>query len=229
MEFVGARRSMSNMKITKLAHSCMIIEKSSKESSQVLIVDPGNYADYSTIEPFVGRAVGLIITHVHGDHFYRESVDKILAAKPDIKIYSTGQVAAVLPQAIAATAGQVVEVGDFTVAFFGGTHASMFNSVPDENIGILVDGKLSYPGDSFDVPPSTPEVAAIPIGGPWSNTSMAVEYLVKVAPTQFGFNIHDAHYNEAGFRSVEGFAHSMQKKYPEIAYRRIHDGESFDI
>jgi len=210
------------VKITKLPHACFVIE----EGDAALIVDPGNYVDYERdLAPFADRAVGLVLTHVHGDHFFAEHVEKLLAARPGLPVVTTSDVAAKVPGAtVWPGVGKSNQIGPFHLEFFGGLHHQVGAFPQDENFGIVVDGVLAYPGDSYDVPPTRPAVVAIPTGGPWARTVEAVAYLGAVKPTAFGFGVHDVHLSEQGQQMTAAF---MGRSGSD--YRYLPVGESVEV
>jgi L-ascorbate metabolism protein UlaG (beta-lactamase superfamily) len=214
------------VKITKLPHACLVVE----QDGAALLVDPGSYVDYERdLAPFVGRAVGVVVTHVHGDHFSPDHIAKILAARPGLPVVATSDVAAQLPGAtVWPGAGGSVEIGPFHVDFFGGLHHDVGRPTRDENFGIVVNGLLAYPGDSYDVPPTTPAVLAIPTGGPWARTLDAIAYLAAVRPTAFGFGVHDIHLSEVGQQMTAGFM-GRGKAATGSDYRYVPVGGSFEV
>ena len=212
------------MKITKLPHACFVLE----QDDAALLVDPGSYVDHDRdLAPFVGRAVGVLVTHVHGDHFAPATLEKILAARPGLPVVATSDVAAAVPGATTWPGpGGSVEIGPFHVEFFGGLHHEVGSAARDENFGIVVNGLLAYPGDSYDVPPVTPAVLAVPTGGPWARTVDAIAYLAAVRPTAFGFGVHDIHLSELGQQMTASF---MGRAQAAAEYRYVPVGESFEV
>lgn len=211
------------MKVTKLPHACFVVE----QDGAALLVDPGNYVDYERdLAPVVGDAVGLVVTHVHADHFFPAHIDRILASRPGLPVVTTSDVA---PQVAGATvwpgAGQGVDLGPFHLTFFGGRHVPVGQAPPAENFGIVVDGLFAYPGDSYDLPPAPPAVLAVPTGGPWARTVDAVGYLAAAAPTAFGFGVHDVHLSELGQQMTTAFMGGAAG----TDYRYVAVGESFRI
>jgi probable F420-dependent oxidoreductase len=75
-----------------------------------------------------------------------------------------------------------VTVGDFTLRFFGGTHAVIHSSIPTiENVGVLVNEELYYPGDSYAVPEGIEvDTLAAPLGAPWLKIGEAMDYVLAV-------------------------------------------------
>lgn len=211
------------MKVTKLPHSCFVVER----DGATLLVDPGNYVDYDRdLAPFVGDAVGVLVTHVHADHFFPAHVEKLLAARPGLPVVATSDVAGRVPGAtVWPGTAQGVDLGPFHVEFFGGRHVQVTDAPPDENFGIVVDGLLAYPGDSYELPPAPPAVLAVPTGGPWARTIDAARYLATVRPTAFGFGVHDVHLSELGQQMTATFL----GRVPGTAYRYVPVGSSVEI
>lgn len=74
------------MKITKLEHSGIALEK----SGETLLCDP---VEIQEKLPDFNNVVAIIITHKHGDHFQPEVIMKILAQNPNaLAIPSTHQI-----------------------------------------------------------------------------------------------------------------------------------------
>ncbi len=85
-----------------------------------------------------------------------------------------------------------MEVGAFTLRFFGGTHAVIHSSIPTiDNVGVLVNDTFYYPGDSYAVPEGV-EVGtlAAPLGAPWLKIGDAIDYVLAVKPRR-AFGTHD--------------------------------------
>jgi L-ascorbate metabolism protein UlaG (beta-lactamase superfamily) len=166
------------MKLTKLEHACLVLAK----GSATLVIDPGSF----TI-PLVETTgiVAIVITHEHADHWTPEHLDHILKGSPDATIYGPAGVAA------AAAAydvhvvhdGDVVTAGPVTLAVHGVRHAVIHESLPVvDNVGVLVDDALYYPGDSFTVPPVPVDTLAAPAGAPWLKIAEAMDFVDAVAP-----------------------------------------------
>ena len=214
------------MKITKLPHACLVLE----QGDAALIVDPGSYVDYERdLAPFVGRAAGLVLTHVHADHYFPAHVERLLAARPGLPVVTTSDVAGAIPGAtVWPGAGLGLDVGPFHLEFFGGRHHQVGEAPPDENFGIVVDGLLAYPGDSYDVPPAPPAVLAVPTGGPWARTTDAGAYLAAVRPTGFGFGVHDVHLSELGQQMTAAFMGRATAR-TGAEYRYLPVGDSVEV
>jgi len=174
------------MKITKREHSCQIIET----GGAALIIDPGAFT--LPLGDIMG-VVAIVITHEHEDHWTPGHLDAIREMNPDVRILGPAGVAAAAseyPIEVVAP-GDTVEIEPFTLAFFGGKHAVIHESIPViDNVGVLVNGSVYYAGDSYALPGVPVDVLAVPIGAPWLKIGEAMDYVLAVAPKR-SFPIHD--------------------------------------
>lgn len=175
------------MDITKYKHACFIVTK----DDQSLVVDPGNFSDDFTAPDHVAAVV---ITHEHADHLDQDHLAAIAAKNPDAVVYGpqtvTDQVTSLKTQTVAP--GDTVQAGPFTLRFFGGGHAVIHESMPPmQNVGVMIDSRLYYPGDSLFVPDEAVEILAAPAAAPWMKIGEAIDFLQAVKPT-FAFPTHDA-------------------------------------
>lgn len=187
------------MKITKYEHSCLDIEQDGKR----LLIDPGVV---TTSIPDYNDIAAVLVTHMHADHLDKEKLLAIHAQNPDSPIYTVQAVADELKDSlplIIVTAEQVITAGPFQLEFTGGQHAVIHASVPiTDNVGVTVNGKLYYPGDSFSVPNIPVDILAIPISAPWLKVAEAMDFITALKP-RIAFPVHDALLSDFG-RSVSG-------------------------
>lgn len=182
------------MKITKYEHSCLVLEQDNKR----LIIDPGvvtkTLKDYS-------NTVAILVTHVHADHFDLSNIRKILAQNPNAPLYTVPAVAGELPvdiKPIIVSGGQKLEVGPFNLEFAGGEHAIIHKDTPTtDNVGVTVNNKFYYSGDSLSIPHAPIEILAVPITAPWLKISDAMDFIATIKPKQI-FAVHDALLSEFG-------------------------------
>ena len=175
------------MKITKHEHSCQVIEA----GGATLVIDPGAYT--VPIDDITDVAA-IVITHEHADHWTADHLDAIRELSPDARILGPAGVAAAASayDVEAVAAGDTVEVGPFTLTFFGGKHAVIHESIPViDNLGVLVNGSLYYGGDSYTVPDVSVEVLAVPIGAPWLKIGEAMDYVAAITPRR-AYPVHEA-------------------------------------
>jgi L-ascorbate metabolism protein UlaG (beta-lactamase superfamily) len=181
------------MKVTKLEHAALLVETAGK----TLIIDPGNLTTPIT-EP--GNAVAIVITHEHPDHWTPEQLTRIFAKNPGIPIFGPAGVAAAAAdfEVTVVADGATVEIGPFTLQFFGEKHAVIHESLPvPDNVGVLVNGALFYPGDAFTVPDAAVPLLAVPSAAPWLKVGEAMDYLAAVKAAHV-FPTHDMVLSAAG-------------------------------
>jgi L-ascorbate metabolism protein UlaG (beta-lactamase superfamily) len=174
------------MKLTKHEHANLVIEK----AGETLVVDPGAFTTPMTE---LRGVVAIVITHEHPDHWTPEQLDRILTMNPDARIYGPQGVAiaaSAYPVTVV-TAGDQIAVGGFDLKFFGERHAVIHSSVPViDNVGVMVDDILFYPGDAFTVPSAPVAVLAVPSGAPWLKIGDVMDYVEAVAPKR-SFPVHE--------------------------------------
>ena len=182
------------MRLTKLEHASLILEDSGKK----LFIDPGSY---TTAITEAAQTVAIVITHEHADHWTPEQIDRILSKNPDARIFGPAGVAAAAAghQVEVVKAGDQIEVGPFTLRFFGEKHAVIHQSIPIiDNVGVLVNGTVYYGGDSYTVPDGVDvDVHAVPAGAPWLKIGDVMDYVLAVKPRRT-FPTHEMTLSKAG-------------------------------
>lgn len=175
------------MRVTKFEHASLRID----QNGETLLIDPGSFTaplhDLSAL-------VGVVITHEHPDHWTPEHLDRILRAAPGTPIFGPAGVAQAAEgyEITIVAPGETRTVGEFTLRFFGGTHEVIHSSLPVvENVGVLVNDQLYYPGDSYAVPEGVSvDTLAAPLGAPWLKVGEAMDYVLAVNPRR-AFGTHD--------------------------------------
>lgn len=187
------------MKLTNYEHACFTLEKEGK----LLVVDPGTYTtDLGALED----VVAIVVTHEHPDHFDPNALGALIAHSPQAVIYGhehiTRQFGDTLPHQ-AVEVGTTVDVGPFNLQFLGGEHAVIYADYPTiPNLGVLVDGSLYYPGDSFALPDRPIDTLALPVSAPWLKLSESIDFLRAVKP-RLAFPTHDAILSATGKQLVD--------------------------
>jgi hypothetical protein len=98
--------------------------------------------------------------------------------------------------------------------------------VPD-NVGVLVNDELYYPGDSYTVPDATVATLAAPIGAPWLKIGDAMDFVLAVAPDR-AFYAHDMTLSVAGKEMhVERLKWATEQG--EGTFHALDVGESLDL
>lgn len=204
------------MLLTKYQHACFTVE----ENGQVLVVDPGNF---TTNFKVTNNIVGIVITHEHADHFDPDILAAIYDKNPDSLLISLSTIVEKMPdhKSQVVTVGDKVSVGPFNLEFFGGMHAQIHPAIPlIDNLGVLINEKLYYPGDSFALPARPVDVLALPVSAPWLKISETIDFLTAVKP-RFAFPTHDAIYSDFGNgiadRLIPNFAQKIGTEYQRLS------------
>ncbi len=175
------------MKITKYGHCCLRIE----EQNLMILTDPGNY----NVCPLDGGVDVILITHEHQDHCHLDALQIILAKNPHAEIITHKGVGKLLDEAgikwTNISSGEVITRKGVNIKSIGSTHACIHHDLASvQNTGFLINEKLFYPGDSFELPLVPVDVLALPVAGPWIKLSEAIEYTKAVQPKKV-FPVHD--------------------------------------
>lgn len=181
------------MTITKYEHSCLSIE----EQGSRLIIDPGVWSSSLTD---LTNIIGVVITHEHGDHFNKPLLARIVGANPQATIYTVGPVADQLHnyKVEVPVPGTNVLIGPFQLSFYAQQHQQIHPMVPIcENIGVLVNDTLFYPGDSFVNPYKPIDILAVPAAAPWMKVAEAMNYIIALRP-RLVFPTHNAVLSDVG-------------------------------
>ena len=184
------------MRLTKLEHAALIIE----QNGETLIIDPGSFTRPMTD---VQSVVAVVITHEHADHWTAEQLTGILAGNAGARLLGPGGVVAATAAAGITVeqvdAGDTVTVGSFTLRFFGGRHAVIHESIPVvDNVGVLVNDRFYYAGDSFTIPDGVEvDTLAAPAGAPWMKVAETMDYAVAIGAKNV-FPTHEMVLSRAG-------------------------------
>ncbi len=185
------------MKITKHGHACLEL----LEGGQRILIDPGFYT-----EPMgqITDVLAVVITHKHDDHCHEQQLHEVLATNPTAQIFGTDEVKARLAESMpeakvtAVHHGDFYPVGGFTLEFFGDLHQEIHRSIPlIQNCGVMVNGKLYYPGDSYTQPDRPVEVLACPASAPWLKIGDVMDFVDAVKPAR-SFATHNALLSDLG-------------------------------
>lgn len=211
------------MQLTKYEHSCVVVEKVGKK----LVFDP---VQYEETLPEMDNVAAIIITHVHSDHLQKGVISDILSSNPNAKIIAPADAKGMLPEAVLVKGGEEMDLEGFNLKFFGKDHATVFEGkIPCENIGVVVDDKLTNPGDSFDLLELNGEVEALllPEVAPWTKMSETVEFM-KLAKPQIVIPVHDALLSRMGKTIYDNFLRAVCTENG-AEFAGLSFGESMDI
>ncbi len=213
------------MKITKYEHACILLE----ELDQTLIIDPGMFA--TSLPTDLKNVAAVVITHQHGDHLDKDLLRKIIDANPDATIFAPHDVLDQLGEFEAkkevAQPDMSHTAGSFALDFYGKDHAIIYEKVPCQNVGVMVNKMLYYPGDSFTEPKEPVAILALPSVAPWLKVGEAISFMKAVKPAK-AFPTHNALYNEAG----EMFANNWLGQLAEVLgvnFSVLETGQSIEV
>jgi L-ascorbate metabolism protein UlaG (beta-lactamase superfamily) len=176
------------MRLTKLGHACVRLEK----DGTVLVIDPGVWSGPDAL----AGANAILITHEHLDHLDLGALNAAMTADPGLDLWTIAAVA----DKIDGFSGRVHQVGPgdaFDVAGFdvhahGRQHARIHHDIPVvPNTGFLIDGEVFHPGDALTVPDESVPTLLLPASAPWLKMEEMIDYAREVAPLR-GYPIHDA-------------------------------------
>ena len=182
------------MRITKHEHAALRID----HEGQALLVDPGGF---TTLSGDLDDVTAVVVTHQHPDHFDLTNLERVHDAAPHAPVYAPAGVATAAPGAevTIVAPGETVTVGAFTLRFFGGEHAVIHDSIPRiQNLGVLINDELYYPGDSYAIPEGVEvQTLAAPLGAPWLKIGEAMDFVLAVRPRR-AFGTHDMTLSQIG-------------------------------
>lgn len=181
------------MRVTKFEHAALMIEQHGRR----LLIDPGNF---TAPLPSYDQVDAVVITHEHPDHWTPEHLKAVASHSPTARFFSTEAVASVAPVNVESVRpGERIPLASFMLEFFGGKHAVIHSSIPViDNLGVMVNDRFYYPGDSYAVPEGREiETLAAPIGAPWLKIGEAMDFVLNVAPRHC-FGTHDATLSVSG-------------------------------
>ncbi len=181
------------MKIIKYEHAFLELELSGRS----VLIDPGNY---SPNLPDLANVVAICLTHVHDDHSYRKHVEKLLKQNPEAALFGPPEVATKLAGLPVQSVyhGDHYEVQGFEIDFYGYLHQEIHSSIPViQNVGVMINRTLYYPGDSYTAPDSPVEVLACPASAPWLKISDVMDFLASVK-AKVVFPTHNALLSDHG-------------------------------
>lgn len=194
------------MKITKYEHACLDIN----EGASRLIVCPGVFTKSLTN---LEGITAIVVTHVHADHLDTAIIQEIIKKNPDVRIYTTEEAARELAShTYIGKPGEPVTIGEFRLEFFGENHAEIDPKTPvTQNIGVLVNNKLYYPGDSFTECQKPFVVLAVPASAPWLRVGQTIP-LIENSNCQTIFPTHNALLSDAGHQVTNNWLKTFAER-----------------
>lgn len=187
----------------------MVLEEQGKR----LVIDPGNFT--RTLPADLDSVIGIVITHVHADHLDPSHIKQLMEHNIAADIFCTEEVGKQLnyKNVNVVAAGSDKSIGPFNLRFFGNEHAIIHPSWPiAQNVGVMIDNKLYYPGDSFTRPDTSPVVLALPVSAPWLKLAESMDFLTSVKP-KIAFPTHNVLLSQEGETMVERMLSGVAQSY----------------
>jgi L-ascorbate metabolism protein UlaG (beta-lactamase superfamily) len=178
------------MKITKLVHSCLLVEMPAPVNRTALF-DPGVMSESAVDVESLEFLDNIIITHNHSDHLHMPLIERLVDKFPEVRITASGDAVTQLAEA------GIEAVSEETpgVIFFDSPHEDVSPLFPQpDQIGVHYLDLLTFPGDSHSFA-VTKAVLALPITAPWGATVRAVQLAMELKP-KYIIPIHDWHYSD---------------------------------
>lgn len=184
------------MNITKLVHSCILIENDGKK----ILVDPGNYSwqDQAVKSADFYGISSVVVTHNHPDHLDVEFAQHVAAVSPGAKWYGTQEVVNSLSN-IGIDCSATSQDPD--IRFIESSHADLapwFNAQPQHTSYVLF-GDVLITGDCQTLTEmhGARILASAVNGGPWGAV-VGFCKMVEQMPQgpQYVLPLHDWHYNQ---------------------------------
>ncbi|MES2279631.1 MAG: MBL fold metallo-hydrolase [Bacteroidota bacterium] len=178
------------MKISKYLHSCLVFEKGGFK----LLIDPGTF---SFAEGFIDAhefsdVDAIIITHIHPDHLDKENLAKIVELS-GAKVYTVPQVSEELNKIEIKSEPIPTLIGPFVLELIPVTHEAILDNPLPEMMGMLIDGKVLHPVDSFDgklLKYRGVELLLLPIMAPFTNEITVAAFADQMKPKRI-LPVHD--------------------------------------
>lgn len=176
------------MKITKLGHSCVLVET----EDRIGLFDAGGWADRELINN-VKHVDRIVYTHEHGDHFDLEILKSLANKFPQAHVVCNKEIEQLINEA-----GIEITVRNETACtrIFNSPHEKLpFPGAiaPSQN-GYHFKDLFTHPGDSQSFSEAK-KVLAMPFIGPWGKTEDSVNKVLELKP-EYVLPIHDWHYQE---------------------------------
>lgn len=210
------------MRISKYEHALLVVEQAAAQ----LVIDPGSYSNL----PALQNVVAVVFTHLHDDHTSLEHAQTISRNFPAVKMFGTQEVVEKLNglNVQAVYHGDHYEVGPFQIDFYGDLHQVIHRSIPlVQNVGVMVNLQLYYPGDSYTFPEQSVEILACPTSAPWLRISDVIDFLDLIKPKKC-FATHNALLSEQGHALQNNRVQQIVEKHGG-EFRYLNVGESWQL
>ncbi len=207
------------MKITKLAHSCLLVEMPTRTA----LFDPGSWSESMINVASLKWLDDIIITHEHGDHMHIPTLKALQEKFPSVRIKTTAAATELLKaEGLNAVPDAVEGIELFNAPH---EHIEPLGQTP-ENIGVHYLDMLTHPGDSTHFE-ETRSILALPVTAPWGSTVQALNRAIELRP-KYVIPIHDGQWSDAARQQMyEKIDNAFQKE--GIVFYKPVNGEPFNL
>lgn len=211
------------MKITKLVHSCLLVEMP-EPVNRTALFDPGTMSEEAVNVASLEFLDDIFITHEHFDHLSVPLLKQLVAKFPEVRITGPQAVVDIVKQEGLHASSEAPE----GVSFFEAPHEAMepLGGSPPQNTGIHYLDRVSHPGDSHHFTETKP-VLALPVQAPWGATVNAVSLALNLKP-QFIVPIHDWHWSDAARSQMYDRMEEFFGRH-DIAFCKPQTGQAFTL
>ncbi len=191
------------MKITKLGHSCVLVET----PDRVGLFDAGVWSDRELIDQ-IEHVDRIVYTHEHADHFDIDILKSLLAKFPNAHVVCNSAIQQRIEEA-----GVQVTIREETMCTqkFTSPHEDLpvpGAAAPSQN-GYHFKDEYTHPGDSFSFAVSK-HVLAMPFIAPWGKTGDAIAKVIELKP-KYVLPVHDWHYTDEAKVWLQGLLETSFK------------------
>lgn len=208
------------MKITKLAHSCLLVEMPEPISRTVLF-DPGQMSAGLVRAANLVYLDDIVITHEHFDHFDAGLVKELADRFPEVRILAPQSVV----DKLAAAGVRASAAAPDGMQLFDAPHEDLAPLGPrPQAIGVHYLDALTHPGDSHSFA-ETKDILALPVTAPWGTTMRAATLIAELRP-RYVIPVHDWMWkDEWRTRMYDGLAQFCQQQ--DVSFIKPVDGKPF--
>ena len=193
------------MKITKLGHSCVLVET----EDRVGLFDAGGWSDRNLIGA-VKHVDRIVYTHEHPDHFDIKILGSLLVRFPEAHVVCNQEIKKIIIDAGIDTTTR--EETNCTRKFLS-PHEDLpvpRTTPPTEN-GYHFKDIFTHPGDSQSFT-ETKKVLAMPFIGPWGKTGDSIAKVIELKP-EYVLPIHDWHYTDEAKQWLQNLLETVLSQY----------------
>lgn len=206
------------MKITKFVHSCLLVEMPGPVNRTALF-DPGAMSVEALDVDSLEFLDDIFITHGHPDHLHLDTVKKLVAKFPNVRITAPDEVVEQLKETGLTASSESPE----GVVLFESPHESTEPIFPTpQELGYHYLDTLSDPGDSHNFH-ETKAILALPVTAPWGSMVKAVNLALELQPKHV-IPIHDWHWRDEARESIYD---NLEAAFKErgITFHKMKTGE----